>query len=146
MSDEAVSVVVRFSLTEPIANVNVGFALVDISGNVVFETYCQDRVSILPQSLKSNCNYCLVCCIPAGLLNEGVYAIYPRAAIHRKGWLCIAERGPQFQISFDVPNQDLVVSRRSGAVAPLCEWKLDGRERSLGPVQCHLDDRNQVER
>jgi lipopolysaccharide transport system ATP-binding protein len=65
----------------------------------------------------------LRCVIPSGMLNEGSYAIAPRADVFRSHWIVNGDEAIWFEVVKDHLESPFSWVRNPGPVAPLLEWE-----------------------
>ena len=62
------------------------------------------------------------CTMPAGLLNDGLYLVAPRVAIHGVRWIAHDDVAISFEVHRDAGDSPYAMGNRSGAVAPILPW------------------------
>ena len=65
----------------------------------------------------------LRCVIPAGMLNEGSYAVAPRADVYRSHWIVNGDEAIWFEVVKDHLESPFSWVRNPGPVAPLLDWR-----------------------
>jgi lipopolysaccharide transport system ATP-binding protein len=65
----------------------------------------------------------LRCVIPAGVLNEGSYAVAPRADVYRSHWIVKGDDAVWFEVIKDHSESPYFWIRSPGPVAPILEWQ-----------------------
>jgi len=103
----------------------VGFDLLSRDGAVLARSYQTDQPLAEWPSVKQGTNT-WKCCIPAGLLNAGVYDIAPRVGLHNINWLVHIEPVVRFEVVLEHGTSPLwnVLdgSNRPGTIAPIFRW------------------------
>ncbi len=107
----------------------VGFDLVSSDGITLFRSYHTDGYFEEWPELKIGINQ-LVCTIPNGLLNNGMYYISPKIKIHGTSvWIVNLVSVLQFEIVLDHGISPLwnnvSTSDRPGKIAPILNWKVN---------------------
>jgi lipopolysaccharide transport system ATP-binding protein len=78
----------------------------------------------------------LRCVIPAGMLNEGSYAVAPRADVYRSHWIVKGDDAVWFEVIKDHSESPYFWARSPGPVRPVLDWEaLRGNDASadVGP-------------
>ena len=65
----------------------------------------------------------LRCWLPAGMLNEGSYAVAPRADVHRSHWIVKGDEAIWFEVVRDHSDSPFFWTRREGLIAPVLDWQ-----------------------
>jgi len=65
----------------------------------------------------------LRCVVPAGMLNEGSYAVAPRADVFRSHWIINGDEAIWFEVVKDHLESPFSWVRNPGPVAPLLDWQ-----------------------
>ena len=68
----------------------------------------------------------LRCVIPEGVLNQGSYAVAPRACVYRSHWLVKGDDAIWFEVIKDHSESPFFWVRSPGPVAPVLEWTQAG--------------------
>ena len=68
----------------------------------------------------------LRCVLPAGLLNEGRYAIAPRADVYKSYWIVNGDEAVWFDVVKDHLESPFSWVKNPGPLAPLLEWTAAG--------------------
>jgi lipopolysaccharide transport system ATP-binding protein len=100
----------------------VGFDLLSGDG-LVFRTYHMDGPPDDWPQLKVGRNT-LRSVIPAGLLNEGSFAVAPRAGVYRRYWIVNGDEAVWFDVVKDHFESPFSWLKHPGPVAPLLDWRL----------------------
>jgi lipopolysaccharide transport system ATP-binding protein len=100
----------------------VGFDLLSGDG-LVFRTWHTDGTPDDWPQLKVGRNT-LRCVIPAGMLNEGSYAVAPRAGVYRRYWIVNGDEAIWFDVVKDHFESPFSWIKHPGPVAPLLDWRL----------------------
>ncbi len=66
----------------------------------------------------------LRCVIPAGILNEGSYAIAPRADVYRSHWIVRGDDAVWFEVVKDHSESPFFWIRSPGPIAPVLDWTM----------------------
>jgi len=66
----------------------------------------------------------LRCTLPSGILNEGGYAVVPRADVYRSHWIVNGDESVWFDVVKDHLESPFSWVRNPGPVAPLFDWRL----------------------
>jgi hypothetical protein len=99
----------------------VGFDLL-AAGGPVFRTWHTDRSPDEWPRLEIGRNL-LRCTLPAGILNEGSYAVAPRADVHRSHWIVNGDDAIWFEVIKDHSDSPFFWIRSPGAIAPALSWE-----------------------
>ena len=99
----------------------VGFDLL-AAGGQVFRTWHTDASPQDWPPLVVGRNL-LRCTMPAGMLNEGSYAVAPRADVHRSHWIIHGDDAIWFEVIKDHSDSPFFWIRSPGAIAPVLEWE-----------------------
>ncbi len=76
----------------------------------------------------------LRCVIPAGMLNEGSYAVAPRADVYRSHWIVNGDEAVWFDVVKDHLESPFSWVRHPGPISPLLDWRMsDGGEEVAEP-------------
>jgi lipopolysaccharide transport system ATP-binding protein len=100
----------------------VGFDLLSGDG-LVFRTYHMDGPPDDWPQLKLGHNT-LRSVVPAGLLNEGSYAVAPRAGVYRRYWIVNGDEAVWFDVVKDHFESPYSWIKHPGPVAPLLDWSV----------------------
>jgi lipopolysaccharide transport system ATP-binding protein len=99
----------------------VGFDLLS-SGGLVLRTWHTDgppddwpQLTVGRTTLRS--------VIPAGMLNEGSYAVAPRADVYRSHWIVNGDEAVWFDVVKDHLESPFTWNTNPGPLAPLLEWE-----------------------
>jgi hypothetical protein len=121
---------IRFVVESPTPILQVGFELETLDGIILFQSYHTDgdETTVLEPGV-----HCLVCTIPAGVLNAGMYVIRPMAALYFTRWLLSrgASTELRFQATFDHSKSNLWTFTRAGVIAPYLHWGRDEDEKEI---------------
>jgi lipopolysaccharide transport system ATP-binding protein len=63
------------------------------------------------------------CKLPAGLLNEGSYAVAPRADVYRSHWIVKGDDAVWFEVIKDHSDSPYFWVRSPGPIAPVLDWQ-----------------------
>ncbi len=118
---EPIAVEFDFCLRQRIPYLKIGFELKTLTENIVFQSFHNDVSEVLNPS-KSGFHYRLRTVIPGGLLNGGLYYLYPCATIHGKKWIVRNTKSLSLKVIFDVPNRNYIYVDRPGFVSPILSW------------------------
>ena len=99
----------------------IGFDLVASDGATVFRSYQTDLAEREWPQLHLGRN-ALDCLVPPGLLNEGVYRIFPRVSLHCIKWIVQGDAVVSFEVHRDPGESPYTLTARPGTVAPLLKW------------------------
>jgi len=111
----------------------VGFDLLS-SGGTVLRTWHTDGPPDTWPPLQAGHNT-LRSVIPPGILNEGSYAVAPRADVYRSHWIVNGEEAVWFDVVKDHLDSPFTWNTNPGPVAPLLDWTVaDGAARDGGPL------------
>jgi lipopolysaccharide transport system ATP-binding protein len=99
----------------------VGFDLL-AAGGQVFRTWHTDVTPNEWPPLVVGRNL-LRCTVPAGMLNEGSYAVVPRADVHRSHWIVNGDEAVWFEVIKDHSDSPFFWIRSPGAIAPVLPWE-----------------------
>ena len=105
----------------------IGFDLLAADGATVFRSYQTDLAERDWPQIRLGRN-ALDCLVPPGLLNEGVYRIFPRVSLHCIRWIVHGDAVVSFEVHRDPGESPYTLTERPGTVAPLLKWlaALDG--------------------
>lgn len=121
-SSRPVSVEIDLDIALGNAAYQVGFDLLCTDG-LVFRTYHTDGPPEEWPQLKGGRNT-LRSVIPAGVLNEGSYAVAPRAGVYRRYWIVNGDEAVWFDVVKDHFESPFSWIKHPGPVAPLLEWSV----------------------
>ncbi len=62
--------------------------------------------------------------IPAGMLNEGSYAVAPRADVYKSHWIVNGDEAIWFEVIKDHLESPFSWVRNPGPLAPLLDWQV----------------------
>ena len=99
----------------------VGFALMSSGGGHVLLSWHTDGPPDEWPSLQEGRNT-LRCVIPAGLLNEGSFAVAPRADVYQSHFIVNGDEAIWFDVVKDHLESPLSWARSPGPLAPLLAW------------------------
>jgi lipopolysaccharide transport system ATP-binding protein len=99
----------------------IGFDLLAADGATVFRSYQTDLAERDWPQLHLGRNG-LECLVPPGLLNEGVYRIFPRVSLHCVKWIVHGDAVVSFEVHRDPGESPYTLTARPGTVAPLLQW------------------------
>ncbi|MCU0497200.1 MAG: ABC transporter ATP-binding protein [Anaerolineae bacterium] len=118
-------IIIEFDLLlrESVRFLKIGFDLKTSEDITVFRSHHNDLGEILPEAVRGQVIK-LRAVIPAGTLNRGTFSIDPLAGVHKTEWYIKDVRGLNVHVTFDVPNEDFVVRKRPGLVAPMLPWQV----------------------
>jgi lipopolysaccharide transport system ATP-binding protein len=68
------------------------------------------------------------CVIPAGLLNEGRYAVAPRAGVHLVHWIVNGDDAIWFEVIKDHSDSPFFWVRHPGPIAPVLDWSAESSD------------------
>ena len=81
---------------------------------------------LLPRGLAATRPRAQSCCaarFPQGILNEGSYAVMPRADVHRSHWIVHGDDAVWFEVIKDHSDSPYFWIRSPGALAPVLAWE-----------------------
>ena len=120
-SRESLSVEMEIMVHRQDVGYQVGFDLL-AAGGPVFRTWHTDCSPEDWPQLVIGRNL-LRCTIPAGILNEGSYAVMPRADVHRSHWIVHGDDAVWFEVIKDHSDSPYFWIRSPGALAPVLAWE-----------------------
>jgi lipopolysaccharide transport system ATP-binding protein len=98
----------------------VGFALLSGEGPVLLSWHTDGPPDDWPPIATGRNT--LRCVIPAGLLNEGSYAVAPRADVYRSHWIVNGDDAIWFDVVKDHLESPFSWSKSPAPLAPLLDW------------------------
>ncbi len=119
-SREPINVEIDVEVTRPNASYQVGFDLLSGGGLALRSWHTDGHPDEWPE-LKAGRNT-VRCVIPAGMLNEGSYAVAPRADAYRSHWIVKGDDAIWFEVIKDHSDSPFFWIRSPGPVAPVLEW------------------------
>jgi lipopolysaccharide transport system ATP-binding protein len=99
----------------------VGFDLLAAGGQVLRTWHTDGSPEGWPPLVRGR--NLLRCTVPAGLLNEGSYAVVPRADVHRSHWIVNGDDAVWFEVIKDHSDSPFFWIRSPGAIAPVLAWE-----------------------
>ncbi len=99
----------------------VGFDLLSVDGLVLRSWHTDGPEGDWPPLRAGRAT--LRCEVPAGLLNEGRYAVAPRADVYRTYWLVNGDDAVWFEMLRDHSESPLSLGGSPGLVAPVFAWR-----------------------
>ena len=120
-SSDALTVEIDVEVFRTNEGYQVGFDLM-AAGGQVFRTWHTDGSPDDWPPLVAGHNL-LRCTIPAGMLNEGSYAVTPRADVHRSHWIVHGDDAIWFEVIKDHSASPFFWIRSPGAIAPVLAWE-----------------------
>lgn len=119
-TSEALTIEIEFDVFRLDDAYEVGFDLL-AEGGLVFRAWHTNPSPERwpPVTLGHNV---LRCDIPPGLLNEGSYAVAPRAAVHLMHWIVNGDDAVWFEVIKDHSDSPFFWVRHPGPIAPVLEW------------------------
>ncbi len=92
----------------------------------VFRSYQSDGDEVSWPTVRPGLNRWR-CCIPAALLNGGVYFVSPRIGLHNLSWIVRVDAAVEFEVLLDhgvSPFWSSITGKdRPGFVSPILRWK-----------------------
>jgi lipopolysaccharide transport system ATP-binding protein len=79
------------------------------------------------------------CAIPGGLLNEGSYAVAPRAGVYRRYWIVNGDEAVWFDVVKDHFESPFSWIRHPGPICPLLDWHMAGEDAGNGERPVAVD-------
>ena len=117
----------------------VGFDLLS-GGGLVLRTWHTDGPPDDWPALAPGPNT-LRCVIPTGMLNEGSFAIAPRADVYRSHWIVKGDEAIWFDVVKDHLESPFSWVKNPGPFAPVFDWSMeDGEASAPAPQQASDDD------
>jgi len=120
-SSQPIMVEIDVDIASPNAAYQVGFDLLS-GGGLVLRTWHTDgppddwpELTLGKNTLRS--------VIPAGMLNEGSYAVAPRADAYRSHWIVNGDEAIWFEVVKDHLESPFSWVRNPGPLAPLLDWQ-----------------------
>ncbi|MBN1667045.1 MAG: ABC transporter ATP-binding protein [Anaerolineales bacterium] len=125
-SIEPVTVEIEYQLQQPIQGLRVGFYLMSMRGEYVFNSFDVDDLALYERhSIRPAGHYVSRCIIPADFLNEGRYAIGVNASTFKIKRFFHDERSLAFTVdSMGAPGKQWSETR-VGLVRPRLEWQIE---------------------
>ena len=120
-SREPIIVEIDVEVVRPNAAYQVGFDLLS-GGGLAWRSWHTDGSPDEWPELRPG-RTTLRCVIPAGLLNEGSYAVAPRADVYRSHWIVKGDDAVWFEVVKDHSDSPFFWVRSPGPVAPVLEWQ-----------------------
>ena len=120
-SSESVNVEITFRLARPHRGLQVGFDLMTSDGTTVLRTLHTDGDESDWPALQPGLNR-LRCEIPPRLLNDGRYAIAPRARIKGGHWAMQTSEVVLFDVVYDHAELGHGWTGQPGCIAPILTW------------------------
>jgi lipopolysaccharide transport system ATP-binding protein len=125
-SSHDISIEMDVVSTAELPNVGVGFDLATAEGVHILRTYQTGRRYEGPDSLRIGENRWR-CMVPAGLLNGGVYQVFPKIKDAQNRWILDGPATVSFEIVLDHGVSpywnSLDGNTRPGMIAPILDWK-----------------------
>jgi lipopolysaccharide transport system ATP-binding protein len=121
-SSEPLNLRMEFDLSRVDVALGVGFALTRGDGTLVLISYHTDAAREQWPELRVGRNS-IGCTIPGGLLNDGLYLLAPRLAIHRVRWIARDDVAVSFEVYRDTSDSPYALGARAGAIAPMLPWQ-----------------------
>jgi lipopolysaccharide transport system ATP-binding protein len=120
-SSRPITIEIDVDVARANAAYQVGFDLLS-SGGLVLRTWHTDgppddwpQVAVGRNTLRS--------VIPAGMLNEGSYAVAPRADVYRSHWIVNGDEAVWFDVVKDHLESPFSWVKNPGPLAPLLDWR-----------------------
>ena len=121
-SSRPITVEIDFDIARTNEAYQVGFDLLSGEG-LVFRTWHTD---VPPDDwpLLTMGRHTLRCVIPPGMLNDGSYAVAPRAGVYRRYWIVNGDEAVWFDVVKDHFASPFSWIRHPGPVSPLLDWRM----------------------
>jgi lipopolysaccharide transport system ATP-binding protein len=102
----------------------VGFDVLTMDGAVLLQS-CHSDVADHAELAPGR--HTLVCSVPGGLLNSGLYRIRPRASLYHTRWILGPDTAVDtgLQLVFDHSESTMWHGGREGTIAPALSWRLE---------------------
>ena len=128
-SSDPLIVEIEFDVYRANEAYEIGFDLLAEGGLVFREWHTLASPELWPpMSLGHNVFRCV---IPAGLLNEGRYAVAPRAGVHLVHWIVNGDDAIWFEVIKDHSDSPFFWVRHPGPIAPVLDWSAESSEMPL---------------
>ena len=108
----------------------VGFDLLSPDGHVLRSWHTDGHPDNWPPIGTGRST--LRCVIPAGLLNQGRYAVAPRADVYRTYWIVNGDDAIWFEVVKDHLDSPFSLTANPGTLAPLLDWSVAEGDRGAG--------------
>jgi lipopolysaccharide transport system ATP-binding protein len=122
-SSRPIVVEIDVDVTRENAAYQVGFDLLSADGLILRSWHTDGPEDDWPP-LRAGHNT-LRCELPAGLLNEGRYAVAPRADVYRTYWLVNGDDAIWFEVLKDHLETPFSLAGSPGTVAPVLDWRAE---------------------
>ena len=105
-------------------SLQVGFDVLTMDGAVLLQS-CHSDVANHAELAPGR--HMLVCSVPGGLLNSGLYRIRPRASLYHTRWILGPDTAVDtgVQMVFDHSESTMWHGGREGAIAPALSWRVE---------------------
>ena len=136
-SSRPVGVEIDIDVARQNAAYQVGFDLLSPDGHVLRSWHTDGPPDGWP-SIRTGSST-LRCVLPAGLLNEGRYAVAPRADVYKSHWIANGDDAIWFEVVKDHLESPFAWVSNPGVLAPLLDWHV--RAGPTSPVAQVQDER-----
>ena len=119
-SSRPITIEIDVDISRTNASYQVGFDLLSGDG-LLFRTWNTDLPLDEWHSFGVG-HSTLRCSVPGSMLNEGSYAVAPRAAVYRRYWIVNGDEAVWFDVVKDHFESPFALLRHPGPVAPLLNW------------------------
>ncbi|QQS26910.1 ATP-binding cassette domain-containing protein [bacterium] len=126
-NNQEITVKVTGKIYKQSASLNIGLAVYDIDGNIIFWTFTTDMANDEKDKSMPTGSFEAQTVFPTNILNEGDYIIEILASLHNQRWLL--EPGGNvptlsFSIKGGLSNSPYWQDKRPGIIAPVLDWNI----------------------
>lgn len=126
-NNQEIAVKVAGQIYKQSTSLNIGLAVYDIDGNIIFWTFTTDKANDEKDKSLPTGSFETQTVFPINILNEGDYIIEILASLHNQRWLL--EPGGNvptlsFSIKGGLSNSPYWQDKRPGIIAPVLDWNI----------------------